>query len=299
MTSPASDLLVDADWLHRNLDRPDVRVFDSTIRIWSDDTGREHITPGLDDYREAHVPKAGFIDLQEGFSAPDGRYPFTAPSPALFEQALRRLGINGTDLVVVYSSGNPWWATRLWWLFRLHGLRNIRLLDGGLRNWRLSGLPVESGEPPEVAAPGDISVGTPLPLVVGAEQLLGKLGDPSLRLVNALSPDRFSGRTPVHGGRPGHIPGSVNLPAGSLLDPQTHCLLPAARLRGILQEKGLLDPDKEVVAYCGGGISATLILFALALLDRPAGKLYDASLYEWGHRPDLPMETGAGEAPSD
>lgn len=284
--------VVTVDWLAQNLHRDDVVVFDSSTSIISE-AGVERIVPGIAAYEEAHIPGARFIDLQRDLSDPDGSYPFTVPSKEAFAEGLQKLGVKQHDTLVVYSTASPWWATRIWWLFQLHGLKNIAVLDGGLKEWRRRGHPVETGPAP-VPPPGDIAVATRLDRVIDADTLRERLGAPDLLLVNALSPDRFSGETPVHGGRPGHIPGSLNLPAASLIDPQTNLFLDRERIIGLLRDKGLLTHEGDIVAYCGGGISATLVLFALALAGREDTTLYDASLYEWGHREDLPIETGPG-----
>lgn len=281
-------LISSQDLLHR-LNNPDVKIFDCTINIHPNPDGSETISGALDAFRKQHIPGAGFIDLTHGFSDPHAAYPLMAPSPELFQQSLRNLGLKHSDMVVVYSSGNPWWATRLWWLFNIHGLKNIHVLDGGLRNWLQLGLPIETGDPIEKTTEGTITTLSRLAATVTADEILNRLDDPSLCLINALSKDRFSGKTIVHGGRPGHIPGSRNLPASSLIDPQTHRFLDTAEIEVILRQYGLLDDGRDAVIYCGGGISATLILYALELIGARTGKLYDASLYEWGHRPDLPM----------
>lgn len=284
--------VVTVDWLAENLHRDDVLVFDSSTSIVSE-AGVERIVPGIAAYEEAHIPGARFIDLQQDLSAPDSLYPFGIPTKEAFAEGLQELGVKQHDKVIVYSTASPWWATRIWWLFTLHGLKNISVLDGGLKEWQRLGHPVETGPAPTPTR-GDIAVETQLDRVIDADTLCSRLGSPELLLVNALSPDKFSGETAVHGGRPGRIPGSVNLPAASLIDSHTGLFLDRERISLLLRDKGLLTHEGEIVAYCGGGISATLILFALALVGREETTLYDASMYEWAHRDDLPIEIDYG-----
>jgi len=295
VSHPSSDALIDTARLHAWLGRPDLVLFDSSTDIVLGADGHEVITPQREAFREAHIPGARFLDVQAELSEPGARYPFSAPSAQVLQASLRRLGVRADHTIVVYSTGNPWWASRVWWLLRGHGLARVHVLDGGLAAWKRAGLPLESGEAAPWA-PGTLTLDDQRPAVVDADTLRARLDDPALRLVNALSPDKFDGRTPVHGGRPGHIPGSINLPAASLLDPATGCLLPAELLRPRLADAGLLAPGTELVAYCGGGISATLVLLALAQVGRSDTSLYDASMYEWGHRADLPIATGPGAA---
>lgn len=297
MSDTVSDALVDTGWLHARLGGGDLLVFDSTTDIVLDAGGHEVVTPARAAFHAGHIPGARFLDLQADLSEPGAPYPFTAPTAATLQAALRRLGVGARHAIVVYSSGKPWWATRVWWLLRGFGLRQVHVLDGGLAAWKRAGFALEAGAGLDWQ-PGDVTLGDARPGLVDADTLHARLGDPTLRLVNALPPDKFDGRTAVHGGRPGHIPGSVNLPAASLLDPATGRLLPAEALRPRLQAAGLLDPGTDVVAYCGGGISATLVLLALAQAGRADACLYDASLYEWGHRVDLPIATGPAAVPA-
>ena len=282
----------------QDLGRPGIVVLDSTSNVVADSSGHERIVAERETYLAGHIPGARFVDLQQDLSDTDAPFSFTLPDAARLQRGLRHLGIERGDTVVVYSTGNPWWATRVWWLLHVYGLANARLLDGGFRHWKQRGLPVESGEPapwPEGDAEvsGDASGHT-----IDADALLARLGDTRLALVNALPPDKFAGKSPVHGGRPGHIPGSVNLPAAALIDPATGLLVDAQAREKLLRAAGLLDTDRDVVAYCGGGISATLVLFALALAGRDDSKLYDASLGEWAKREDLPLSVSLPATPA-
>ncbi|MCO7642844.1 sulfurtransferase [Pseudomonas sp. S 311-6] len=280
--------LVSVEWLADNLSRSDVKVFESTTNIISDGHGGEKIVAEYDAFQQGHIPGARFIDLQRDLSDPNAPYPFTVPQLGAFERRLRNLGIDQDSIVVVYSASNPWWATRIWWLFHHFGLDNAYVLDGGLRQWKALGHALETGPGKPVATEGNIRIVAPRRLTVNADTLHGRLGDPQLQLVNALPPDKFSGAAEVHGRR-GHIPGSINVPAGKLLDPATGLLRDPQSIAVYLEENGLLTGGRDLVCYCGGGISATQLIHALYRAGREDALLYDASLYEWAHRPELPL----------
>ena len=110
-------------------------------------------------------------------------------------------------------------------------------------------------------------------------------------LVNALTPSVFRGEGLSSYSRPGRIPSSVNAPWTTLIDPDTNRFRPAPELRHALEAAGALG-ERPVIAYCGGGISATVDLFALSLVGRDDGRLYDGSLTEWTRDPALPVEVG-------
>src|SRR5690606_9384412 len=122
--------LVSAQWLADNLHRQDVVVFDSATNIVSDADCHARVVAERASFEREHIPGAQFIDLQEQLSDKSSPYNFTVPSAKQFEAALQALGVNQTDTVVLYSSGNPWWATRIWWMFRHFGLDNAYVLDG-------------------------------------------------------------------------------------------------------------------------------------------------------------------------
>ncbi len=116
-------------------------------------------------------------------------------------------------------------------------------------------------------------------------------GEAPACLVNALSPEVFRGEGPSSYSRPGRIPNSVSLPHATLVDPETNRFQPLPELKQALAAAGARD-DQPVVAYCGGGISATVDVFAYALAGRDDVKLYDGSLTEWSADPELPLEVG-------
>ncbi|MFA5490650.1 MAG: sulfurtransferase [Candidimonas sp.] len=292
MTTPHIDApsngLAQAAWLARNLDRQDVVVLDSTTNLVPDEHGVDQAVADYDAFLRAHIPGAQFVDLQATLSDPDGDYLFTVPEIEHFEQALRKLGIDQDSVVIIYSTGNPWWATRIWWLFHHFGLDNAFVLDGGLRHWLDQDLPIASG-PAQARPTGHIRVHASRDLAIDGRTLLSRLDEPALTIVNALPEDKFSGKSRVHGGRPGHIPGSINVPAAGLVDKESGLFLEPRRTEALLDAARLLDKDREVVAYCGGGISATLVIFALHRAGRERVKLYDASLSEWAHDEAFPM----------
>jgi thiosulfate/3-mercaptopyruvate sulfurtransferase len=177
----------------------------------------------------------------------------------------------------------------VWWLLRVFGFDAAAVLNGGWQKWSREGRPVETG-PAKPRPLGNFVVGEQRPLMVGKEQVLQAIGDGAVCTLNALSPEQHTGTGGNSYGRRGRIKGSVNLPAGHLLDPATNAFLPAAELRGRFEAVGAFD--KEVITYCGGGIAASADAFALVMLGHAGVRLYDASLSEWATDPTLPMETG-------
>jgi thiosulfate/3-mercaptopyruvate sulfurtransferase len=209
--------------------------------------------------------------------------------PEDFAAAMRRFGISNGSRVVTYSTGNPWWATRVWWLLREFGHDNAAVLNGGWQKWTTEGRPVETGAG-TTCPPGDFVVREVRNLMVGKDEVKAAIGDAGICTLNARLPAQHSGTGGNSYGRAGRIAGSVNVPAAHLLDPATNAFLPADELRRRLGAVNALD--RPVIAYCGGGIAASADALILTMLGHRNVKIYDASLSEWAKDENLPMETG-------
>jgi thiosulfate/3-mercaptopyruvate sulfurtransferase len=212
------------------------------------------------------------------------------PDIAHLERAFGRHGVSGDSQVVLYSIGTPMWATRFWWMLTSLGFENVSVLDGGLDKWKLEGRPLESGpargyEPATfIAKPRD-------GFFVDKHQTLAATSERGTVVVNALGPQFHKGLEPSRYGRPGRVPGSCNVSAATLLDPRTKAFVPLAEAEAKFKAQGITK-DKRVVAYCGGGISATVDLFLLHRLGYDNLTLYDGSMGEWAKDTSLPIETG-------
>jgi thiosulfate/3-mercaptopyruvate sulfurtransferase len=219
-------------------------------------------------YLKDHVPGAAFVDLDRDLSdlsrAPAaGRHPL--PAAEAFAGAASRAGIGPGVLVVAYDQGMTGGAARLWWLLRHFGHEDVAVLDGGIGVWRG---PLRSG--PEQIEPASF---VPRPRdgdTVEADELLARLGDPALTLVDARAAERFRGDVESLDPVAGHIPGALNAPLGQDVPPS------------------VLEAD-EIVAYCGSGVVACVALLELARAGRPDAKLYPGSWSEWSRR-GLPTE---------
>jgi thiosulfate/3-mercaptopyruvate sulfurtransferase len=283
------EFLIDTETLDRELNNPTLRVFDCTTNLIPDPKTTYQAVPARADFEKGHIPGAQFIDLQADLSDSSQRLRFMLPSVEAFAAAMSRFGVSNGTRVVLYSTANPWWATRVWWLLRVFGFDNAAVLNGGWQKWVREGRSVETG-PAKPRPPGHFVVRERRPLMVGKDEVLRAIGDGGVCTLNALAPEQHAGTGGNSYGRRGRIKGSVNLPAAHLLDPATNEFLPPAELRRRFEAVDAFD--KEVITYCGGGIAASADALALVMLGHPNVKLYDASMSEWAVDPSLPMETG-------
>jgi thiosulfate/3-mercaptopyruvate sulfurtransferase len=279
--------LIETDWLQNHLDDLDLRILDCTVFLRPIEGG---VRPesGRDQWEQAHIPGAGFADLLGDLSDRNTQLPIMMPPATQFADAMERYGVGDASRVVLYDAGANVWAARVWWMLRAFGFERAGVLNGGWKKWSSEGRPTASGAQP--ARPSaHFTPRTRPALIADWKEVLAALNDSAVGLVNALSADEHSGKI-TRVARPGHIPGSVNVPAGSLVDPATNAYLDLSELRAIFERAGLLEP-RRVIAYCGGGIAACGDAFVLALLGAKDVAVYDGSLVEWSSRTELPMET--------
>lgn len=282
------DQLVSTQWLEDHLRDADLRIFDATVRFVPE-AGALRVASGRDEYLQRHVPGAGFLDLLSDLSDPESPLRFTRPSATRLANAFSRAGIARENRVVVYSAASPMWATRVFWLLRAAGHDAVAVLDGGFARW------VEEGRPVDGAAcryaPAQFLAEPRENLWAAKEEVRAAIGDAGTCTIDALPSAVHRGEAGLGYARPGHITGSVNVPFESLLEPQTGCFRSREELRARLGRAGALERDRAI-AYCGGGIAATMAALALVRAGHPNVAVYDGSLDEWSRDPSLPMQTG-------
>lgn len=289
--TPRLPALIDAATLDAHLGDPGVRVFDATVLLQRPPEGGPYeVLSGRAGYDAGHIPGAAFADVAGDLSDPDSPFAFTLPSAERFAAAAGALGIGDGVHVVVYAQSATMWATRLWWLLRYFGFDAVSVLDGGLPAWKEANLPL--ARIATTYAPATFTAAPrPQLLATRADVEAIASGAAPACLVNALAPGVFRGEGPSSYSRPGRIPTSVSLPHATLVDPETNRFRALPELEQALAAAGA-RAEEPVVAYCGGGISATVDVFAFALAGRGDVKLYDGSLTEWTADPELPLEVG-------
>jgi thiosulfate/3-mercaptopyruvate sulfurtransferase len=220
---------------------------------------------GRAEYAAGHIPGAVFVDLDQELAATPGiggRHPL--PDLAEFGAAMRGAGVSFGTPVVVYDGGQGWAAARAWWMLRWTGHPDVRVLDGGLPSWR-GALSTDTPQPAE----GEFR---PRPDAVG---LLDADGAAALArsgvLLDARAGERYRGEVEPIDPVAGHIPGARNLPFAELA--------PAGRFLP-REELARRLPDGELVAYCGSGVTATILVLAGELAGRRV-LLYPGGWSEW------------------
>jgi len=284
------EFLAETEWLASHLHDADLVVLDCTTHLIPAPKITYTVKPGREDFEKGHIPGAQFVDLQADLSAKHTKLRFMLPEPQEFAAAMARFGVGDRSRVVLYSTTTPQWATRIWWMLRTYGYDDAAVLNGGFQKWAREGRPVETG-PAKPRATAKFTVRGDRHLMVDKDAVLGAIDDGGVCTINALSAEQHAGSGGNTYGRPGRIAKSVNVPAASLIDPQTGVFQPASALRAKFDAVGAFD-KKQVITYCGGGIAASADALALVMLGHPDVRLYDASMSEWANDPSLPMERG-------
>ncbi|MGV0624810.1 sulfurtransferase [Mycolicibacter minnesotensis] len=245
-------------------------------------------------YLQGHLPGAVYVSLEDELSdhsVPDrGRHPL--PTGRNLEDAARRWGVRRGRPVVVYDDWHRAGSGRLWWLLSTSGVTGVRILDGGLPAWIAAGGAVEAGE--VVPEPGNVTL-LPEDLYDGilptltADEAGDGAGTGTLSLLDARAPERFRGEVEPIDATAGHIPGASNLPFTALLAADG-TFAPNEAIIRLLADRGV-DTAHPVGAYCGSGVSATVIVAALAAVGRSAA-LFPGSWSQWSSDPDRPVAGG-------
>ncbi|WP_030709778.1 sulfurtransferase [Streptomyces sp. NRRL F-2580] len=273
--------LVGAQWLGGRLGTGGLVVLDASV--------------GAHRGAERRIPGARPFDLDGALSDHDAPAPHTMPGPEAFTEAVRALGVDDSDFVVVYDGAGIYSSARAWWMLRAMGFDRVAVLDGGLPAWTAAGLPVEATGPAYDGPRGSFTARPRPGLLVGSGTVAAALADPAAAVVDARTRGRFAGTDPEPrpGLRGGHMPGAVNLPFGELQDPDG-LMRPAGELRTAFEE--VAGGRERLYFSCGSGVTACVLALAAELAGYEDLAVYDGSWSEWGvPSPLRPVATGPGQ----
>ena len=219
------------------------------------------------------IPGAVYFDIDE-VADPDTDLPHMLPTPEDFAKHVSLLGISDQHLIVVYDGPGLFSAARVWWTFKVMGAPDVRILEGGLDDWKANNLPLETGNPNPPLAHLFATDFDP-DRVADIQAVIENLESEQATVLDARPLPRFQGIAPEPrpGLRGGRIPKSVSLPMDELV------------------ENGRLKPDTRVITSCGSGVTAAVLTLALAETGRHNTRLFDGSWSQWGRQEGPPIET--------
>jgi thiosulfate/3-mercaptopyruvate sulfurtransferase len=275
--------LVSTEWLAGELGAPDLRVIDASIFLPG--SGRD----GRAEYEAEHIPGAVYMDLEEIVDSSHPA-PHMLPPEHKFASRMQTLGLGDGSRFVVYDNSPLHTSARAWWMLRTFGAHYVAILDGGMAKWKAEGRPTESGRPQ--VRHGHFTPMLDRSAVADKDYVSGIVHSGEHEIVDARPASRFAGEDPEPraGVSPGHIPGSKSVPQSELFNPDQSWKQGDA-LRAAFDAAGV-DLSRPLVATCGSGVTACVLLFGAHLLGKEDVKLYDGSWSEWGADPATPKATG-------
>ena len=279
-------LLINSDWLENNFNLPNLRIFDCTVWLKPQHNKIYEIFSGKPDYDKGHIPNSDFLDVLK-LSDRKSEYDFMMPNLNEFSNFMSLKGIGPNTHVILYSRGNVQWATRVWWMLKSVNFLNVSILDGGFDRWKLdnkkvSTLPVTY---PKNNFRGHNQAG----FFCDKEEVINNIENKSVLIINALRRSLHFGNEGINYGRPGHIKNSINIPATEMVSTDTYLYKSIKELKKIFNYYNLFNKER-VITYCGGGIAATNLAFAIKMTGFKNVTVYDASLNEWAKDEKLPLE---------
>ena len=274
------DVLVTTQWVADNLQNTDkIRLVESNEDVLLYSTG--------------HIDNAVHIDWVADLNDAVRRDYLNEEE---FAALLSRNGIGNDTTVIFYGDKNNWWATYAFWVFKLFGHANCRVMDGGRKKWVDEGRELTKDKPAFPRTSYHPSARTDYKIRAFRDQVLDHV-NANQPLVDVRSPQEFSGEllhmpgSPQEGAlRGGHIRGAANVPWSRAVA-EDGTFLPADGLRAIYEGEKGLSPDNSVVAYCRIGERSSHTWFVLTyLLGYPNVRNYDGSWTEWGNLVGVPIE---------
>jgi thiosulfate/3-mercaptopyruvate sulfurtransferase len=271
------DALVETDWLEGKLDNPAIRVIEV-----DEDTSA---------YEKGHIKRAVGWNWSTDLHAPLGR---DYVDQAGLSELLSAAGVGDDTTVVLYGGNNNWFAAYAYWILKLRGFDNVKLLNGGRKKWELESRELTT-DAPQVSSTGYRVTGAERSEIRALrDEVLTKVG--SSAFVDVRSPEEFRGEklAPDHLPQeqaqvPGHIPGAANIPwVKAANDDGT--FKSADELKALYDGEGVTG-DGEIIAYCRIGERSSHTWFALQeLLGYSNVKNYDGSWTEYGSLVGAPVE---------
>ncbi|MDB6062089.1 MAG: putative Thiosulfate sulfertransferase [Verrucomicrobiaceae bacterium] len=239
---------------------------------------------GTRQFAQAHIPGAHYLHLDRDLSGPKnihgGRHPL--PDIKIFAATLSAIGVNSEPptLVVAYDDSRFGFAARVWWLLRYCGHDNVKVLDGGFTAWQAGGFPVADELTIKQSTPprrGNFIAQLRHDLIVDIEAVKTLHEKPDAVLIDSREERRYLGLEEPIDPVAGHIPGAKNFPWQSASN-EFGQLRPQAEQR---QRLAGIAAKKEIVVYCGSGVTACVNLLALSEIGRDDAKLYPGSWSDW------------------
>ncbi len=269
------DALVDTAWVAAHLDDPNVRLL--------------ALHGKQEDFDAGHLPGAIFVNPGQDLTNPDDPTEGQILTQAALSALFSRLGLENDDTIVLYDGNNNLLAARAYWALKYYQHADVRVYDGGLKQWSAAGNALSTEAATPLPATTYVAGEADPDLRTTGEYVLAHLDDPFTVLCDTRGPGEYAG-TDVRAARGGHIPGAINVDWVQAVDQETGQFRDVAYLADLYARAGFA-PDKQVITYCQTGVRGAHTWFVLTeLLGYPNVRNYDGSWAEWGNDAAKPLE---------
>ena len=236
-------ILVDCNWLEKNLTLSNLRIFDCTVWLKPQHNKIYKIFSGKPDYDKEHIPNSDFLDVLE-LSNKYSKYDFMMPDLQVFSNYMSLKGVGPNTHVILYSRENIQWATRVWWMLKSVNFLNVSILNGGFDRWKLENkkvtkLPVKY---PENNFKGKNQPG----FFCEKEEIIKNIDNNQVLIINALRKTLHFGIENINYGRPGHIKNSINIPSTEMINKKTYLYKSTKELKKIFNKYNLFRKEKVI-----------------------------------------------------
>jgi thiosulfate/3-mercaptopyruvate sulfurtransferase len=272
------EVLVETDWVKEHLGTPGIKIVEIDVDTSAYDAG--------------HIPGAVGFNWRTELQDQVGR---DIAGKEQFEQLVGGAGISPQDTVILYGDHHNWFAANGFWLFKLYGHKDVRLMNGGRVKWLNEGRELTTERPNRKPVPYQVTE-TRSELRALLPDVLQAVKSRATNLVDVRSPDEFTGKVIAPPGmnetaqRGGHVPGAKSIPWGTPVAPNG-TFKSADELRTIYLEQKGVDPNRSTIAYCRIGERSSHTWFVLSyLLGLKDVRNYDGSWTEYGSVIGVPIE---------
>lgn len=276
-------LIVSPSWVHKQIsDYPEKTVIvDVRFHLTSREQGRN-------EYLAGHIPGAFYLDLDSDLSGEIGEHGGRHPLPDVekIAKTLGGIGIRPNSTVIAYDDHGGMFASRFWWQLHYLGHDSIHILDGGYQNWLKSGFEA-SIEIPK-AEPVEYIPSLREEELVDVNGVRARIGNSASVLVDSRDHSRYAGENEPLDHKAGHIPGAVNYFWKNVIDDEGKW----KSADGLNENYAALDKTKEIIVYCGSGVSACPNVIGLKQAGFQNVKLYAGSWSDWISYPENKIATG-------
>ncbi len=268
----ASQELVSIEWLKGNLSNDKLIILDASPKKTA--SGKVSSVNGK------YIPTTRIIDIKNNFSKIDAPFPNTFPDVLQFEREARKLGINNDSEIVVYDNLGTYSSPRIWWMFKIMGHDNIKVLNGGIEEWVKNGFEtITKDQLISEFSPGNFNCKFEKQQLVYFKEVMENLKSKDFLMIDARSKGRFDAEEPEPRKhlQSGHIPGSINLPYQLFLD--NGKFKSSFEIKKIFEQH--VQDQEKLVFTCGSGMTACIVLLAAEIAFKKSRFVYDGSWTEY------------------